>query len=83
VKKIRELVCEDRNRTIHELADTAGISYGACKEILTENLNWLHHYNNAPAHMSMKTTKFVTNNNMVIPLRITGFLDFAHHPETQ
>jgi histone-lysine N-methyltransferase SETMAR len=27
--------------------------------------NWLHH-NNAPAHTSLKTTDFVTNNNMVI-----------------
>jgi hypothetical protein len=25
--------------TIHELADTIGISYGVCQEILTENLN--------------------------------------------
>jgi hypothetical protein len=37
--KIRELIHEDRHRTIHELAGTAGISYGACQEILTENLN--------------------------------------------
>jgi hypothetical protein len=29
---------EDRRRTIHELADTVGISYGVC-QILTENLN--------------------------------------------
>jgi hypothetical protein len=27
------------HRTIHELADTIGISYGVCQEILTENLN--------------------------------------------
>jgi hypothetical protein len=31
VEKIREL--------IHELADTVGISYGVCQEILTKNLN--------------------------------------------
>jgi hypothetical protein len=30
------------NRTIHELADTAGVSYGVCREILTENLDMLH-----------------------------------------
>jgi hypothetical protein len=30
---------EDRHRTIHELADSVGISYGDCQEILTENLN--------------------------------------------
>jgi hypothetical protein len=32
VEKSRELVHEDRGRTIHELADTVGISYGACQE---------------------------------------------------
>jgi hypothetical protein len=29
------------------------------------NNNWLHH-DKASAHMSLKTTEFVTNNNMVI-----------------
>jgi predicted ArsR family transcriptional regulator len=38
-EKIRELVHEDRRQTIHELADTVGISYGVCQEILTGNLN--------------------------------------------
>jgi hypothetical protein len=37
--KNQELIHEDRHRTIHELADTAGISYGVCQESLTENLN--------------------------------------------
>jgi hypothetical protein len=27
------------HQPIHELADTVGISYGVCQEILTENLN--------------------------------------------
>jgi hypothetical protein len=31
-----------RGRMIHELADTVGISYGVCQEILTENLNVCH-----------------------------------------
>jgi transposase len=39
VEKIRDLIQEDRRRTIHELADIVGISYGVCQEILTENLN--------------------------------------------
>jgi hypothetical protein len=39
VEKIRELLHEDRRRTIHELAGTVGISYGVCQVILTENLN--------------------------------------------
>jgi hypothetical protein len=38
-EKIRELNYEDRRRTIHELTDTAGISYGVFQEILKENLN--------------------------------------------
>jgi hypothetical protein len=33
---------------------------------LWRNPNWLLHHDNAPAHMSLKTTEFVTNNNMVI-----------------
>jgi hypothetical protein len=39
VEKIRELIHEDRRRTIYELADTVWISYGVCQEILTKNLN--------------------------------------------
>jgi hypothetical protein len=38
-EKIRELIHEDHRRTIQELADTAGISYGVCQEIIKENLN--------------------------------------------
>jgi hypothetical protein len=34
-EKIRELIHEDHLQTIHELADTIGISYVVCKEILT------------------------------------------------
>jgi bacterioferritin-associated ferredoxin len=39
VENIRELIHEDRHRTIHELADTAGINCGVCQQILRENLN--------------------------------------------
>jgi hypothetical protein len=42
VGKIREFVHEDHRRRSQELADTAGISYGVCQEILTENLNMRH-----------------------------------------
>jgi hypothetical protein len=34
VENIRELIHEDHRRTIHELADTVGISYGVCQETL-------------------------------------------------
>jgi hypothetical protein len=40
-EEILELINEDLRRTIHELADTAGNSYGVCQAILTENLNML------------------------------------------
>jgi ribosomal protein S25 len=39
VEKIRGLIHEYRCRTIHELADIFGISYGVFQEILKENLN--------------------------------------------
>jgi hypothetical protein len=39
VEKIRELIHQDRCRTILKSADTVGINYEVCQEILTENLN--------------------------------------------
>jgi hypothetical protein len=33
---------------------------------LWHNYNWLLHHDSAPAHTSLNTTEFVTNNNMVI-----------------
>jgi ribosomal protein S25 len=39
LKKIQELIHEDRRQTTHELADNAGISYRVCQEILRENFN--------------------------------------------
>jgi hypothetical protein len=39
VENFRELINEDRCRTIHELTDNVGISYGVRQEILRENLN--------------------------------------------
>jgi hypothetical protein len=63
VEKIWELIHEDRRRTIHELAATAGISYGVCQEILTENLNmrpiaamfvpWLLTYDQKQRHVNI------------------------------
>jgi hypothetical protein len=34
---------------------------------LWRNHNWLLHHDNAPAHTSLKTTEFVTNNMVIIP----------------
>jgi hypothetical protein len=39
LEKIQELIHEDHRRTIHELTDTVGVSYGVCQEILTEKWN--------------------------------------------
>jgi hypothetical protein len=38
VETIQELIHEDSQETIHQLADTVGISYEVCQEILTEKL---------------------------------------------
>jgi hypothetical protein len=48
LKKIWELIHEDRRWTIHDLTDTVGISYGVCQDISTENL-----------HMCLIAAKFV------------------------
>jgi hypothetical protein len=39
IEEIRELIHENCRQTIHELADTVGISYGVFQEIFIENLN--------------------------------------------
>jgi hypothetical protein len=44
---------------------------------LWPNHNWLLHHDNAPAHTFLKTTEFVTNNNMVIGSRPPYSLDLA------
>jgi hypothetical protein len=41
------------------------------------NHNWLPHHDNAPTHTSLKTTDFVTNNNMVIVIHPPYLLDLA------
>jgi hypothetical protein len=41
--KIREFVVKDSRRTICELADSDGISYGDCQEILTESFEHAPH----------------------------------------
>jgi len=38
VARIQELVRQDRRRTIHDIAEEAGIGYGTCQRILTEEL---------------------------------------------
>jgi hypothetical protein len=50
------------------------------------NHNWLLHHDNAPVHTSLKTTEFVTNDNMVIVphppyLLDLGPCDFALFPK--
>jgi hypothetical protein len=45
---------------------------------LWRNHNWVLHYDNAPAHTSLKRTDFVTNNNMVIIPHPPYSSDLAH-----
>jgi hypothetical protein len=66
IERIRELNRENHRQTIHDLTDTSQIIYGACGEILTENLNWVLYHGSALSRMSLKTTELVTNNNMLI-----------------
>jgi hypothetical protein len=44
---------------------------------LWRNHNWLLHHDDAPAHTSLKTTEFGTNNNMVIVLHPPYSTDLA------
>jgi len=38
VARIQELVCEDRRRTIHDIAEEVGIAYGTCQQALMEEV---------------------------------------------
>jgi hypothetical protein len=55
VEKIPELIHDDCHQTIHELADTAGIIYGVCQEILTENLKMCCNANDQKVVSSAQT----------------------------
>jgi hypothetical protein len=44
VEKIQELIHEDHRRTIDELADTTGISYGVCQDDLNRKFQHALHY---------------------------------------
>lgn len=39
VDKVRDVIHEDRRRTIRQISEMIGIGYGVCQEILTEDLN--------------------------------------------
>jgi hypothetical protein len=72
VEEIRELIHENRRRTIHELADTLGISYGV-GQFLTENLDmrriaakFVPRLLANDEKQRRVNTEFVTNNNMVV-----------------
>jgi len=39
VTRIQELVCQDRRRTIHDIAEEVGIGYGTCQWVMTEELS--------------------------------------------
>jgi hypothetical protein len=44
VEKIRERIDEDCHRTIHELADNAGMSYGVCEGDFNRKFEHAPHY---------------------------------------
>ncbi|PNF17937.1 hypothetical protein B7P43_G14737 [Cryptotermes secundus] len=39
VAKVRDLILQDRRRSIQDLCNTLGLSYGKCQRILSEELN--------------------------------------------
>jgi hypothetical protein len=42
VERIRELVCADHRRTINDIVDIVGLSYGSVQTILTSELDMQH-----------------------------------------
>jgi len=38
IERVRQIICEDRHRTIDEVSILVGISHGTCHKILTEDL---------------------------------------------
>ncbi|XP_018407151.1 PREDICTED: putative uncharacterized protein FLJ37770 [Cyphomyrmex costatus] len=53
IKKIKELVLENRRLTIRELVDMVGISIGSVQKILKDHLVWFLHHDNAPSHAAL------------------------------
>jgi len=39
VAKVQKAILEDRQRTIHDVCNTVGLSYGVCQQILLDELN--------------------------------------------
>lgn len=39
ITKIREIIHQDRRQTIHDVAETVGLSYGTCQRVLSGELN--------------------------------------------
>jgi hypothetical protein len=80
VARIRELVRQDRRRTIHDITEEVGIGYGTCQRVLTEELGmhrtrplklwreqtWLLHHDNAPSHTFVLTQQFLVKNKMAV-----------------
>jgi histone-lysine N-methyltransferase SETMAR len=62
--------CCDVSRRVRENVRRKGLE-------LWCNHNWLLHHDNTPAHMSLKTTEFVSDNNVVIILHPPYLPDLA------
>ena len=39
IAKVREVILEDRRKTIHDVCNRVGLSYGSCQRILADELN--------------------------------------------
>ena len=64
VERVRALIRGIRRLTVREIANQVGIGIGSCHQILRaelrENLTWMLHHDNAPAHASLLIRSYLT-----------------------
>ena len=87
IERVRQIIREDRRRTIDEVSMLVGISYGNCHIILTEDLKMrrvaskfvprLLSVDNVPAYAALLTRRFLTDNNRTVVPHPPYSLDLA------
>ncbi|PNF15068.1 hypothetical protein B7P43_G16541 [Cryptotermes secundus] len=58
VEKIREIIKDDRRRTIEEIVELSGVTWSSAAR------DWFFHHDNAPAHTALSVRQFLTKNGM-------------------
>ena len=59
IDRVRQIIREDRRRTIDEVSMLVGPDQW-------QNNTWLLHHDNVPAHAALLTRRFLTDNNMTV-----------------